>query len=570
MVTRTKEERTGVGLNLASRSLRHLPIGKDGRRQRTQDIYSSQGELQDEFRGRPVRGSSSDGMGRLIDGVEETGSRVKRKISLVKNEGNAGVHSRASKDRPLRKFCRILADESHSLEDVWTFYHRHFRDKETNTLDDRILETLANRIIQVQHPTRLQFFRLLSVLSRLRQERLRAANYPLIRTKEWNALIHFAGNGLRKTTPEAYNAALDVYDDMLRHAKDESKDTNLNTLTDSAAVVFAEPDIYTYTTLLNIAVKCKHKPAIDHATNMLKAAQLEPTRITYLCTLPFRFREEGLLGIRSLMSTLIMRGHEVGIDGINAYITCAGKDGRVDIVKNLYKALRQNLLDQQEEEDTSACSVTYHRHEATDMDLVAQVTPVDFATKEDQNYVEGVFLSRALVPDEITYTVVVQTLAYSGHVLDAIEVLTDMLSTKRTPPDSGYFQPSYPVFRAFFLSYNKYALQMNKLPPGARLRYARHSGWTWERLQILLDAFFELEDCKPSARVIYWILMSVKWTTGNDEERMRTVWLKLKERFSFRTGGRLAKLDGWFGAPDQQWRTRWATASRRKLQSDSS
>lgn len=477
----------------------------------------------------------------------------------IQEETGAGMvekKARYSRSRelvnPSRHLSRILADNTNSLEDAWDLY-QHYHDQGVNTLNDRVLEKLAHRIIHVRRPTRLFFFRLLSVVSRLRLERQKTANYPLVRTIEWNALIHFAGNGLRVTTPESYNAALEVYDDMLHHLKRE--DDAQKSQLDPSRVKLAEPDIYTYTTLLNIAVKSKHKPAIEHAANLLKSKQAQPTRVTHLSTLPYRFREEGLLGIRSLLSTLYDEGYGIDIDGINAYITCAGKEGRIDIVQNLYMVLRQNQLDflqngngndDHDDEHRPSLSASY-----------SHATNTTLADKDNANLIEGVLIPRTLVPDEITYTFVIQALAYSGDILNAINVLTDMLSTKRPEPDNGYYQPSYPIFRAFFLAFSKHAAEMSRLPSGARYRHARRSGWSWERLQILLDSFFELEDCKPSARVVYWIVMSVKWTTGNDEERIRSIWLKLKERFSFRIGGRLRKVDEWFGMTEERWKNRW-------------
>ncbi|THH06800.1 hypothetical protein EW145_g3835 [Phellinidium pouzarii] len=398
-------------------------------------------------------------------------------------------------------------------------------------VEENVLKCLAVRISKTKPSTRGNFLRLLSVSARLRRERERRGDYPLLRTEEWNSLIHFAGSGLRRTTVEAYNAALDVFSDMMRdegQGHEESKS--------------AKPSIYTFTTLLSIAVRTDHRPAIEHAMEMLRMSRLKPTRITHLCTIRFHLRTEGLPGVRRVMSILVKEGHEVGIDGVTTFLYCAGLEGQVEVVQKVYAALRQNL---RAVKDVSA------RIDKRDNSAVSGMEMSHRATRSIEHTitVEGVTFSKSLIPSETTYTCTIQTLAYHGYMIEAMEVFKDMLSTERPAPESGSFQPSYSVFRAFFLGYAKHGCQLRGMSKFARKMYLRQTAWNWERLQVLLDAFLELKDCNPSGRVIYWIMKAVRRTTGS-EELLQDVWMRLNTQFRFRKGGRLSVLDKRYSMPE--------------------
>ena len=101
------------------------------------------------------------------------------------------------------------------------------------------------------------------------------------------------------------------------------------------------PDIYTYTTLLNIALRSQHQPAIDHAMSLLQNSGEKPTFITYLCMMRHRHRREGLNGAREILSTL--HPDDVKCDGITAFLDCAGSDGELSIIQNIYTTLRRNV-----------------------------------------------------------------------------------------------------------------------------------------------------------------------------------------------------------------------------------
>ncbi|KAH8118542.1 hypothetical protein DFH11DRAFT_1479179, partial [Phellopilus nigrolimitatus] len=395
-----------------------------------------------------------------------------------------------------------------------------------------MLRYFAHRLICTRPRSRSLFLRLLSVLARLRRDRsYYGVRLAYLTTAEWNALIHLAGCGMRKIRLETYNAALDVFGDMVRSAAETKAESG------QEGQACANPDIHTYTTLLNIAVKTGHAPAITHATQLLRSSSTTPTRVTHLCTIPFRQKSEGLAGVRDVLSTLEREGLDIGIDGLNAFLQSAGQKGQTDAVLNVYNALRRNL-----QEKSSAVA------EAGKESGAESFTGRTVKDTEDVVSVEGITFSKSLVPDEATYTFSIQTLAYHGDLLRALQVFTDMLSTRRAPPKTGFFQPSYAVFRALFCAYAKHGYKMEKMPVFARRLYARQTAWDWDRLRIILEAFFELEEREPSERMVYWIIESVRKVTGS-EELQRDVWARLNQRFRIRKGGRLKTMANRYESP---------------------
>ncbi|EJD01479.1 uncharacterized protein FOMMEDRAFT_169591 [Fomitiporia mediterranea MF3/22] len=425
--------------------------------------------------------------------------------------------------------------------------------KDTDTHDDplttvRLLATLANRLIAERKNHRKNsreiFLRLLSVYARLRRERGQAEGVPYLMTAEWNALIHCAGTGLRgRLSLEAYNAALDVHDDMLRGVGD-AKLAGYETL-----VKEVEPDIYTYTTLLNIALRSEHQPAIDHAMKLLEDSKKEPTRITHLCMMRYRYRLEGLSGARAVLAQL--HPEEIGSDGITAYLTCAGNEGDLNVIEKIYNALRRNI---QEPEHNNGTSST--------IQVQDDASNASESSDDVDKYVsvEGIRFPRTLGPSEAVYNYVIQIFAYHGRLLEALQIFTEMLETRHPSPSSssspdkgGFFQPNYAVFRALFLGFARHSHMVEKRRVLAkRLIEGQTTEWTWDRFCVLLDTFLGLgETITPSERMVFWIMIAVKRLTG-DEQLLRQTWHKLTSRWHIRKGGRLKVLDLKYGSPVEE------------------
>lgn len=400
----------------------------------------------------------------------------------------------------------------------------------------KLLEGYAQRLIQhrkhVGRRTRDGFLRLLSVLARLRRERARKGNIPFLKTQEWTALIHLAGTGLKNASLEAYNASLDVFNDMMRcHAEVVERGDH-----DLAKLV--GPNIVTYTTLLNIAYATRHHSAIKHAIELLNASTKDHNRITFLCSMRHRYMQEGMSGARSILLEMENRSLNIEIDAVNAVINCASMAGQISVVRSIYQALRENLATMIAEENNP------HKvlNDLSASDSTPNITTVGVA---------GIRFPRTLVPDEITYNLVVQAFAYHGYINSALEVFTDMLSTERLPPHSGFFQPSYVVFRAFFLGFSKHGTLTRKSYPPSQKLSTKETGWSWENLEIILSEFFKLSHNEVphrlNERVVWWIMGSVRKTT-KDKQKIRDIWQKLNSRFSISKSGRLMALHKKYGS----------------------
>ncbi|KAL5507862.1 hypothetical protein ACEPAH_5480 [Sanghuangporus vaninii] len=426
----------------------------------------------------------------------------------------------------------------------------------TNLISPALLITFAKRLIaQRKHHhknSREIFLRLISVYARLRKVRARGGGVPYLRTAEWNCLIHFAGTGLRgKVSLGAYNASLDVYEDMLRGVEDArsaSRDSLLKEI---------EPDIYTYTSLLNIALRTEHQPAIEHAMNLLRESGKEPTRITHLCMIRYRYKYGGLVGIRALLSSL--KPEDIGADGVTAYMACAGNDGYLDIVQNIYDALRRNV-EAHEDGTYGPLAISSQHSEGSDSFETLAVNDGNSDTDtEKYMLVEGIRLPRSLVPSASIYNYTIQIFAYYGRLLDALQVFMDMLAT-RQPGLRGtvkFFQPNYAVFRGLFLGFARHGCRTDSqtssfypsTPSSTPLTdMSQIPEWNWDRFNVILDAFIEHSDSisPPSERMVYWIMTAVRRMTG-DERLMRDVWRRLNERWYIRKGGRLKTLDLKYG-----------------------
>ncbi|KAL5487650.1 hypothetical protein ACEPAI_5758 [Sanghuangporus weigelae] len=419
-----------------------------------------------------------------------------------------------------------------------------------------LLITLANRLIaQRKHHhknSREIFLRLISVYARLRKERARGGGVPYLRTPEWNCLIHFAGTGLRgKMSLEAYNASVDVYEDMLRGVEDArsaGRDSLLKEI---------EPDIYTYTSLLNIALRTEHQPAIEHAMKLLQESGKEPTRITHLCMIRYRYKYSGLVGVRALLSSL--KPEDIGADGVTAYMACAGNDGYLDIVRNIYDALRRNV--EMHEDGTYGPFANHNRHTEGSDSLEAPAVNDGNSDTDSEKYmlVEGIRLPRSLVPSASIYNYTIQIFAYYGRLIDALQVFMDMLAT-RQPGLRGtakFFQPNFAVFRGLFLGFARHGCRTDSksssfspstTSPTPLTEISQIPEWDWDRFNIILDALIEHSDSirPPSDRMVYWIMTAVRRITG-DERLMRDVWRRLNERWYIRKGGRLKALDLKYG-----------------------
>lgn len=437
------------------------------------------------------------------------------------------------------QLLHILAT-TQSSEDAWNAYHRLSTLPVDPTREKYVIphvysHRLARLLASTKPRTRTLFLRLLSVLAAVKRDG------GTLQVWEWNALIDCAGKGWRKTRQADYRSALNIYQDMLSQseAAQLSRDDS-GTDEEDLTTAVATPDIVTYTTLLYIAARTLMPATLRHASALLNSSGIPPNRITHLSVLRYFTRTGQLSGVRSTITRMREQGLELGIDGINACMTAFMRNARVDVASTIYRVLRHHIKPE---------------HSVGEHDIDAAIHYLDV--------VEGIVVAEDIVPDRISYTIMIQGFAYHGDLIQALHVFTDMLSSPDLEPlapqtigeNGESLPPNYPttlpVFRAIFLGFARHAqppLPKNGPSFAARLKNladpsAGESRWTLWHLSCLFKSFLELPvEPRPSERTIYWILVAFAKTTGNDKGKLRKVWMQLENKFGGRWGGRLQRF----------------------------
>lgn len=403
------------------------------------------------------------------------------------------------------------------------------------------LHRLARVLSSNTPKTRTQFLRLLSVLTTIQ-------NYGgVIHLHEWNALIDHAGKGLRKTRPEDFNNSLSIFYDMIYNRPPGSRfsDAGFDDIFNPShpfddhqpATPAVEPDIHTFTTLIDIAARTNHPPLLDRATMLLKQAKLPPNRITHLSLLKYFTAKKQLSGVRSTVLKMKEQNLELGVDGLNACMWAYGHNHRVDVVMMIYRLLRHNVVPEEYDEHDSIASV-----------------------QEQLRLEEGIEIAPNWRPNEVTFTLMIQTMAYHGNFLAALSVFIDMLSSPNVEQgaplvldENGDLQPtlylpSVHTFRAILLGFSRHGVG-----PKVISRNSPHTStnrgkldWNLENLQNIFEKFLELPpDTKISESTIFWTLNSFSRTSDHDVEILRTVWQQMENRFGRFKGGPNHRLTKW-------------------------
>lgn len=455
----------------------------------------------------------------------------------------ASRSQRTSQPRPLedvegarQKLLAVLLTAP-TIPDAWGAYEDlmakfPYDPLQKPTIPYRHLHRLARLLASSQPRTRHLFLQLSSVLTTLR----RTGGH--VWTWEWNALIDCAGKHWRKTSMADYRTALDIFHDMtmqlrpLEHSPSPSpSNANPAPRFPSSAPTSpppAEPDIITYTTLLDIARRSKIPSAIRHALKLLQSSGLSANRTTYLSMLAFYAQSSRLTGLRSILRTMDEQGMELGLDGLNICIWGFASSGRIDVALAIYRVLRNNVAP---ETGPHLCG--------DDAGSVAR------SLRE----VECITTPPAVGPDKIIYTCLIQCLAYRGDMVQALTVFLDMLSNPETQGDAPAskhtgvplcYPPSMVVFRAIFLGFRRHA----RRPGGIRASLDTDpSLWNLTNLQLVYKAFMDLpKDEIPNERVLYWIMASFVKLGGNDVHLLRHIWEQLEGKYGRGWSKRLERI----------------------------
>ncbi|KAG6850159.1 hypothetical protein H0H93_000286 [Arthromyces matolae] len=400
-----------------------------------------------------------------------------------------------------------------------------------------VLHRLVRLVVQQRPRATKEYTRLLELLKRIRVD---GGNVNL---HEWNALIDAAGRGLRKTSVRHYEMALSFFRDMTKGRKPGATldlEAGHRQDVDEKTLAPVEPDIYTYTTLLGIAARTRDAKCLRHARMLLERSGIPPNRVTHLALMTY-FSDSGQTGgVRSTLLMLARENMQLGLDGINALLMAYSRNRRLDVVTMVYRLLKHNLspnLDNAEEE--SERLEEYRRLLRTE---------------------EFIVVPDHIIPNEITYTTVIQTMAYHGHLSSALVIFTDMLTTLNTergaplvadPSTSELkpspYRPTASIYRALFLGFRRHAFRGTPVSKST-------SDWTLDNLKVILNLFVGMpSDIQVGSTSIYWLLTAFRKASGDDVELVRDVWKRLEARYKVSLGGkdnRLRRIVMWLFPED--------------------
>jgi hypothetical protein len=507
--------------------------------------------------------------------------------------------SEEAKNANVRADWLDLLGTTSSLEEAWQAYNtlsslseelfpliQPKNDCPPLQIPHRYLHRLSMMLGSAQPPTRETFLRLHAVLSTLHNTGGTLAVW------QWNALIHAAGTGTRKLRPADAQRALDVFTDMVQrlppgttlaqgHRSDDPDCDPPPTSVSPETNHVIGPDIVTYTTLLNLAVRTGHPSMIEHVRSLLTKSGLKPTVVTHRVLLRHFTRTGDMDGVRDTLSRIRAQGLELGREGVNAAAWAFAYNNHLDVADAIYRVMRSSLpLDKGSNEQ----------------DTEANFTPE--TTRQYLEEHERIVIPEGLVPDATTYTLLIQAFTYHGRLVPALRIFHDMLTTPdrevvfrhaskelsrrdvdevktdRTVPVPAHagptkpepvplFEPIYPVYRALFLGFSKNAVPHRSAhgsrplgsdggrialfprPPrlsALQLAAARKEGWTHDLLYAVFKSFMALpQDTRPSERVVYWILRAFERATDGDIRKLRKVYVALEKRFGGGWGGRLGR-----------------------------
>jgi hypothetical protein len=434
---------------------------------------------------------------------------------------------------------------------------------------------------------------------------------------EWNALIHLAGNGYRKLLASEVQLSLDLLQDLIERlpvgtTTERRKGHGFDELTPSSAAVRLMgpkgPDIITYTALLDLAVRTQHIPLVRHVRGLLLSSNIQPNAITHRVMLRHFTRTRDMSGVRETLSRMRAQKMELGKEGVNAALWAFAYNGHLSEADAIYHVLRASLK---------------RRLAETDLPQLAEAVtipePKEQGIDQTRRHLlehENIHIPDDLIPDAYTYTALILSFAYHGHLVPALRVFHDMLTTPDIAPviasyevaarqqqkkkkkssdvsvvadqsaiskallAAPTFAPTYVVYRAIFLGFARYVLPqytprgqrsatshaLGVMLRGPRRRHAwspaakaaaAEEGWTLAQLELFFSSFLALPaNVRPKTGTIYWILVAYERATDGDVKELRRVYGLLERRFGGPWKGRLGRIREALVASEQdekQW-----------------
>jgi hypothetical protein len=229
------------------------------------------------------------------------------------------------------------------------------------------------------------------------------------------------------------------------------------------------------------------------------------------------------------------------LEGLNACIDAYSRFQKLDVVLIIYRLLRHNVIPEE------------YRGENDVIEAAAKLGE------------EFIFVEEDMLPDQITYVSVIQTMSYYGHFRAAMQVFIDMLSMTQqesqspfeqepsldtefpldmgASPDSELFidaepspatfnsyasdfEPTIAVYRAIFLGFARHAV------PLAQANSFKKDDWTLNNLRKIFSRFLLLPiDTRITQAQLWTILDAFGKTSDWDYDELRQVWVSIDERF---------------------------------------
>ncbi|KAF9569435.1 hypothetical protein CPC08DRAFT_623547 [Agrocybe pediades] len=373
------------------------------------------------------------------------------------------------------------------------------------------------RLLSRNRPrTRLQYLRLLSVMTYI------VHCGGQLKLPEWNALIHHSAAVRRKTTIEDVENALNVFKGMRRGELPFTSAFDPPEHEDMSPPSHLSPDAFTISTLLSIAARAKDETMLYRLAAEFERSYIPQTRYAHLVMFRYYGEKRDLGGVRHTLRKMSRLGFELGLDGLNAVLWAYGINDRLDIVWMIYSVLRHNRQSEVQEDRNIRSAMS--------------------KLKE-----ESILINDDMIPNEITYTSVIQLFSYNGHFKTAIDVFIEMLSADNTEqgaplypsesgePQPGSYAPTLVVYRALFIGFQRHGI------PASRVKESGTPTWTLEHLLGLFERFLTLPEHTTLPHAFLDILMGAfAKTSDHDRDVMRRAWVAIDDRF----GIVFAKSDG--------------------------
>ncbi|KAF5387783.1 hypothetical protein D9615_000047 [Tricholomella constricta] len=432
---------------------------------------------------------------------------------------------------------------TNSAADGWAAYTSllaHTRPDSQKKVYFALLHRLVRLLTRHRPTTHTEYMRLLAVLTTLR------AAGGTVHVHEWNALIDAAGKGVRRTGVVQYEAALSFFRDMTQgnapgttlefggHGRDRGREEiegyGQGEVDGSRAEPLV-PDLYTYTTLISIASRTGDAQCMRHARTLLERSGIAPNRFTHLALTKYFSATRQPAAMRSTLLRIEQQDLELGLDGINACLVAYSYNNRLDVVMMVYRLLRHNA-DPQADEDQDSLE----------------------EARRQLRQEEYIVVPLHLRPNEITYTSMIQIMAYHGHLTATLTVFVDMISALNIEQGAPLvrdangrlvpttYQPTLAVFRAIFLGFRRHGLKLPKsglAPPHLRATNPPNMpGWTLNNLEKIFEAFMGMPpDMQIGPSVFYWVVVAFQKASADDVELVRRVWKRVEGRFKGSLGG---------------------------------